>query len=90
MFHTGRLGSVMADCERLKGCPFFRNQMAFLPKAADEMKQRYCHGDFSGCARHMLISRGIIPAKDLFPNEEDKALRILARENKLAIPAKKP
>ncbi len=76
----------MADCQKLKMCPFFRDQMAFLPKAADELKLRFCKGDFHSCARHMLISRGI-PAGDVYPNEEERALRILARANKLAVPA---
>ena len=69
----------MADCECLKTCPFFNDQMANMPAVADLMKRRYCHTDSSGCARYQVFSRlgrENVPA-DLFPNQEDYARRIL-------------
>ena len=32
----------MADCEKLKKCPFFSDQMANMPSVADLMKRTYC------------------------------------------------
>ncbi len=70
----------MADCQCLSGCPFFNDQMANMPSLANSMKRRYCQGDASQCARHMVFSalgREAVP-RDLFPNQTDRAQEILA------------
>jgi len=42
----------------------------------------YCQGDSSGCARLWVISNGVRPPDDLFPNERDRALVILSNAGK--------
>ncbi len=71
----------MATCERLADCPFFR-KIKYLPKTADQLAITFCHGDNRGCARLWVISNGVRPPEDLFPNESDRALRILSQSGK--------
>lgn len=68
----------MADCEKLKTCPFFTDQMAYLPVSASALKQSYCHGDNSDCARYLVAIKGISVPRDLYPNELHRAEKILA------------
>jgi hypothetical protein len=67
----------MADCERLVTCNFFNDELADMPASANAMKNTYCHGNKSECARYMLISHGI-SARDLFPIEHERAEQILS------------
>lgn len=67
----------MEDCERLERCPFFRN-IKCLPRTAEQLANSYCRGDNSGCARRWVLSAGERPPDDLFPNERDRALRIVS------------
>ena len=69
----------MAECELLKLCPFFRDELTYLPQTAEQMKQTYCLGEKAQCARHMVVSGGIIPPRDLFPNQTDRVAKILGR-----------
>ncbi len=71
----------MAHCERLERCPFF-TKIRDLPKTAAQLATTYCHGDNRGCARLWLISSGVRPPDDLFPNEGDRALSILSESGK--------
>jgi hypothetical protein len=71
----------VADCFRLEQCRFFKN-IAHLPKTAEQLATIHCRGDNSGCARHWVASAGIMPPDDLFPNERDRALLILAKAGK--------
>ena len=69
----------MADCECLKGCIFFNDKMAGMPSMADIMKKKYCQGDFSHCARHMVFKakgKGNVPT-NLFPNQVDVAKNLI-------------
>jgi hypothetical protein len=71
----------MADCECIAGCVFFNDKMANMSMVADIYKQKYCRGDSSICARHMVfkaLGKGQVPA-DLFPNMEAKAASIIAK-----------
>jgi hypothetical protein len=68
----------MADCEKLKTCPFFTDQMACLPVSAAALKQSYCRGNKTECARYLVTAEGIPVPKDLFPNERDRVLQILS------------
>lgn len=68
----------MADCEELRTCPFFTDQMASLPMSAAALKQSYCRGDKTACARYLVAAKGIPVPKDLFSNERDRALQILS------------
>jgi len=68
----------VADCERLPSCPFFQ-KLAFLPRTAEALVQTYCRGDHKQCARYRVMSAGVFPPEDLFPNESERALRILQK-----------
>ncbi len=70
----------MADCECLASCIFFNDQMADMPTMSDIIKQRYCRGSNSQCARHMIfrtLGRPSIPA-DLYPSQIERAEEIVA------------
>jgi hypothetical protein len=69
----------MADCELIKGCIFFNDQMANMPGTAKMYKTTYCKGKFAECARRLVfesLGRERVP-KDLFPNQKEKAQRII-------------
>ncbi|MDZ4167765.1 MAG: hypothetical protein U1E08_08730 [Coriobacteriia bacterium] len=69
----------MAECECLKTCPFFNDQMAEMPSMSSIIKQRYCMGSNVHCARHMVfrvLGRDAIP-KDLYPSQVERADEIL-------------
>ena len=70
----------MADCECLPTCPFFNDKMANKPGMAEMYKKKYCLGDNTDCARHMVmkeLGKPKVPA-DMFPNQKDLACKILA------------
>jgi hypothetical protein len=72
----------MADCELLKTCIFFTDRMVGMPRTADMVKTKYCQGDNSECARHMVFlacGREKVPA-DLFPGQTERARDILAKK----------
>ena len=74
----------MADCECLPKCPFFNDKMANKPATANMMKNQYCHGDNTGCARHQVkVAAGSenVPG-DLFPGQTDRVPGILAAYGK--------
>ena len=70
----------MPQCERLKTCPFFSDKLAYMPKTAATMKQTYCFGDRSGCARYLVAIQGLPIPPDLFPNDGDRALTIISNK----------
>ena len=70
----------MAECKCLPGCPFFNDRMTTKPATAQVMKNNYCLGDNSNCARFMVFSRAgskYVPA-DLYPSQVDRVKGILA------------
>ncbi|HVN20548.1 MAG TPA: hypothetical protein VMU05_17310 [Dongiaceae bacterium] len=69
----------MAECEKLKKCPFFTDKMANMPSVAEVMKRNYCLGDKNLCARYQLASAGLSVPADLFPNDIDRARALLGR-----------
>jgi hypothetical protein len=73
--------NCMADCECLPKCPFFHDRMASKPATAQLMKNQYCLGDSTGCARHMVFSKiggANVPA-DLFPSQKTRVPDILKK-----------
>lgn len=72
----------MAECERFRTCPFFNDQLAYMPRTAYAMKQKYCYGDKKQCARYLVAIQGIKAPGDLFPDEVDRAHKILSNEGK--------
>ena len=73
----------MADCECLPRCAFFHGRMAVsVPSVAEMMKQRFCLGDSSGCARHIVfkkLGKDRVPP-DLLPNQAELASRLIAAQ----------
>lgn len=70
----------MSDCPCLPGCPFFNDRMADMPTMASQLKEKFCKGDNSGCARFMIFSNlgaGKVPS-NLFPTHAGRAKEILA------------
>ena len=57
----------MADCEKLKVCPFFTDKMKGLPNVTNLMKQTYCLGDKMQCARYQVSAAGVAVLLGPFP-----------------------
>ncbi|MDD3626256.1 MAG: hypothetical protein PHV06_02940 [bacterium] len=73
----------MANCECLAKCPFFNDQMMNMPNMATSIKEKYCKGDNSDCARYMVfktIGREKVPG-NLFPHQKDIAETIIKENN---------
>jgi len=69
----------MPDCQCLPKCPFFNDRMAGMPTMATQLKERFCKGDNTECARFMVFSRfgsEHVPPT-LFPGQTEQAKRLL-------------
>jgi hypothetical protein len=69
----------MAECERLAKCSFFSNQMVHMPKSADLMKETFCRGEKTLCARYQVAKAGLPVPSDLFPQDLERAREIVHR-----------
>lgn len=67
----------MADCEKLEKCPFFTGKMDALPNVSSLLKLTYCHSDKMQCARYRVSAAGIEVPVNLFPNDHERAQKIL-------------
>ena len=67
----------MAECERLRRCPFFTGQMVNMPSVAELLKSEYCYGDKSLCARYQVAAAGMVIPLDLLPNDTERVRKIL-------------
>ncbi len=67
------------DCDKLPTCIFFNDQMEQMPALAALMKAQYCRRSFDACARYRVAMELGGPAvpKDLYPNDLDRATRLL-------------
>jgi len=65
------------ECEKLPKCPFFNNQLADMPAVIGLLKQTYCLGDKTDCARYLVAGAGIQVPPDLFPNDLARAQRLM-------------
>jgi len=71
----------MANCEKLAACPFFNNKMAAIPALAEAMKQKYCRGDMSQCARYKVaqaLGKEKVPG-DLYPGQSERADALIGK-----------
>lgn len=69
----------MADCEKIQGCLFFNDKLSSMPALAETIKERYCKGDYSKCARYIVcnaIGKERVP-EDLFPAMLSRAKQIV-------------
>jgi hypothetical protein len=72
----------MTECECLNGCPFFNDKMKDTSGLGAIYKKKYCRGDYSECARHMIfekLGKPSVPV-DLYPNMHDRAKIILLEQ----------
>lgn len=67
----------MAQCEKLVMCPFFSDKMKAMPNSARLMKETFCLGDKTECARYRVSLAGIPVPIDLFPNDSERVQKIL-------------
>ena len=60
----------MAACEYLTSCIFLTNALVNMPKTSEYIKNKYCYGNFSACARFFVSkSVGIDHVPDNLPPE---------------------
>lgn len=64
-------------CERFAKCPFFTGVLQGMPKTSKLLKEMYCQGEHSACARYLVAVAGLPIPDDLFPNEERRAREII-------------
>lgn len=69
----------MAQCEKLMSCPFFSGTMDRMPNITGLLKETYCLGDKTECARYRVSAAGIKVPDDLFPNDCERADQILSK-----------
>ncbi len=67
----------MAECEKLSKCPFFNDRLGSMPAVSGLLKQMYCLGDKTACARYELSCAGLQVPLDLFPDDFSRAQRLL-------------
>ena len=71
----------MADCEKLATCIFFSGAMVSQPATSELYKKKFCRGNNSLCARHMVLvalgKDGVPP--DLYPNEWQRANKVISK-----------
>lgn len=69
----------MAECECLPKCPFFNDRMASKPATAQMLKNQYCLGDNTDCARHQVkvVAGSENVPDDLYPSQTDKVQGVL-------------
>jgi hypothetical protein len=67
------------DCEKLPTCVFFNDEMEAMPSVATLLKNQFCRGAFEECARFRVSAKlgGAAVPRDLFPNDDAKARRML-------------
>ena len=73
----------MADCEKIATCIFFQGVMASKPAILELYMKKFCRGNNSLCARHMVLvalGKDMVPP-DLFPNEWQKANKIISKDS---------
>ena len=68
------------ECEKLSKCPFFNDQLTSMPAVAGLLKQTYCLGDKTNCARYQVSMAGVPVPADLFPNDIGRIAQILKRK----------
>lgn len=59
---------------------FFNDQLTNMPAVAGLLKQTYCLGDKSSCARYQVSIAGVPVPVDLFPNEIGRIAQIMKKK----------
>ncbi len=66
----------MAECERLEKCPFFHDRMSGMKSVVNLMKEQFCLGDKTKCARYLVSNAGLPVPADLFPADYERAVQL--------------
>lgn len=48
-------GIELADCELLRKCPFFHDELGYVSEMTDMDRERYCRGDYIWCGRYLIF-----------------------------------
>jgi hypothetical protein len=68
-------------CELVGYCPFFRDQMAEMPRSTRITMEIFCREEYEKCARHIVFEEcgsENVPI-DLFPSEFKRAEEIVSQ-----------
>ncbi len=66
---------LVAECELLRQCIFYNDRMKSLGHPTEELKKRFCLGEYRGCARHIVykaLGREKVPL-DMYPEQLARA-----------------
>ncbi len=69
----------MAECPRIKTCPFFNDSMKDMPALTTLYKINYCMNHFENCARYLVaqvLGQAKVPG-DLLPNQKTRAEHVI-------------
>jgi hypothetical protein len=70
----------MNGCDRIEKCAFFTDKMDHqIPALAEVMKQSFCRGEWSTCARNTVaesLGKDAVPL-DMYPNQYDRAQQMI-------------
>ena len=69
----------MSECLLLKECRFFNDIIENIPSVSESLKNEYCLGDHTTCARFLIfkaIGKEYLP-DEVFPHEAQKAAKII-------------
>lgn len=72
----------MGECEFIKVCPFFNDQLGNKPDKVEDMKEKYCKNNNLNCARYLVANaagKENMPP-DLFPHEKMRAYAVIAEK----------
>ena len=66
-------------CELFDCCQFFKDNMKYLPKAAEYIKNMLCFGDYEVCNRYRIYKEfgGDKVPPGLDPNDTDEVNKII-------------
>lgn len=76
----------MSECECMSECLFFNDKMSNMPLTSKVLKQLYCKGNSSKCARYIIfraLGKGKVP-DDLFPNQITRIQKVFLESEKKA------
>jgi hypothetical protein len=70
----------MADCPRNEICPFYSHYVQTIPDRANELRERYCLGNYLACARYAVAKArgGTAVPISLFPHQHAEARTLIA------------
>jgi hypothetical protein len=68
----------MAKCEFMDECSFFTHEVGYSPELMEEMKERFCYGDWASCVpleAGATLPVGTVP-RDLLPTDHERLRKL--------------